>query len=119
MNVQELATLKQYDLPVKIILMNNGVLGMVRQFQQTFYRERYNEIQLTANPDFVALAAAYGIKGLRITNPAEAAPALREAVRAREPALLDFAISPDEVVLPMIHPGKVITEMLEGGGSDA
>ncbi|MDR1961152.1 MAG: biosynthetic-type acetolactate synthase large subunit [Gracilibacteraceae bacterium] len=119
MNVQELATLRQYDLPVKIILMNNGVLGMVRQFQQTFYRERYNEIQLTANPDFIALAAAYGIKGLRVTRPAETAPALREAVSVREPVLLDFAISPDEVVLPMIHPGKVITEMLEGGEGDA
>ncbi|MDR1319872.1 MAG: biosynthetic-type acetolactate synthase large subunit [Gracilibacteraceae bacterium] len=119
MNVQELATLRQYSLPVKIILMNNGVLGMVRQMQQTFYRERYNEIQLTANPDFVALAAAYGIRGLRVEKPADTRPALREAVRTREPVLLDFVISPDEVVLPMIHPGKVITEMLEGGEGDA
>ncbi|MDR1070917.1 MAG: biosynthetic-type acetolactate synthase large subunit [Gracilibacteraceae bacterium] len=119
MNVQELATLRQYALPIKIILMNNGVLGMVRQIQQTFYRERYNEIQLTANPDFVALAAAYGIRGLRVEKPADARPALREAVRTREPVLLDFIISPDEVVLPMIHPGKVITEMLEGGEDNA
>ncbi|MDR1605452.1 MAG: biosynthetic-type acetolactate synthase large subunit [Gracilibacteraceae bacterium] len=119
MSVQELATLRQYGLPVKIILMNNGVLGMVRQFQQTFYRERYNEIQLTANPDFIALAAAYGIKGLRVADPAQARPALEEALSVREPVLLDFVISPDEVVLPMIHPGKLINEMLEGGGADA
>jgi acetolactate synthase-1/2/3 large subunit len=118
MNIQELATLKQYDLPVKIALMNNGVLGMVRQLQQTFYAERFNEIQLTANPDFVRLAEAYDIKAFSIEKPEDVEPSIRAALAEPGAVLLDFHISPDEVVLPMIHPGKVITEML-GGGEDA
>jgi len=116
MSIQELATTVQYNLPIKIVLMNNGVLGMVRQLQKMFYNERFNQIQLHANPNFVKVAEAYGIKGLRVEKPEEVETALLKAVNTSGPFLLDFAISPDEVVLPMVPPGKVITEVL--GGED-
>jgi len=116
MSIQELATTVQYNLPIKIVLMNNGVLGMVRQLQKMFYNERFNQIQLHANPNFVKVAEAYGIKGLRVEKPEEVEAALLKAVNTSGPFLLDFAISPDEVVLPMVPPGKVITEVL--GGED-
>lgn len=114
MSIQELATTVQYKLPIKIILMNNGVLGMVKQLQKMFYEERFSQIQLNANPDFVKVAEAYGIKGIRIDTPDKVEPALREAIALPEPVLLDCLISPDEVVLPMVPPGKVITETLGG-----
>jgi acetolactate synthase-1/2/3 large subunit len=116
MSIQELATTVQYSLPIKIILMNNGVLGMVRQLQKMFYNERFNQIQLHANPNFVKVAEAYGVKGLRVDKPEEVEAALIKAIDYPGPFLLDFAISPDEVVLPMVPSGKVITEVL--GGED-
>jgi acetolactate synthase-1/2/3 large subunit len=116
MSIQELATTVQYDLPIKIILMNNGVLGMVRQMQKMFYNERFSQIQLHANPDFVKVAQAYGVQGLRVERPEQEETALIQAVRTPGPFLLDFIISPDEAVLPMVPPGKVITEVL--GGED-
>ncbi|NLM21743.1 MAG: biosynthetic-type acetolactate synthase large subunit [Peptococcaceae bacterium] len=116
MSIQELATTVQYNLPIKIILMNNGVLGMVRQLQKMFYNERFNQIQLHANPNFVKVAEAYGVKGLRVDKPEEVEPALITAIDYPGPFLLDFTISPDEVVLPMVPSGKVITEVL--GGED-
>jgi len=114
MTIQEIATTVQYNLPVKIILMNNGVLGMVRQMQKMLYNERFNQIQLHANPDFVKVAEAYGIKGLRVNHPDQVEAAIREAIDTPGPVLLDCTISPDEVVLPMVPPGKEITEMLGG-----
>jgi acetolactate synthase-1/2/3 large subunit len=114
MSIQELATTVQYQLPIKIILMNNGVLGMVRQWQKMFYEERFSQIQLNANPDFVKVAEAYGIKGMRVESPERVEPALQAALAIPGPVLLDFQISPDEVVLPMVPPGKAITEMLGG-----
>lgn len=112
MSIQELATTVQYKLPIKIILMNNGVLGMVRQWQKMFYKERFSEIQLYSNPDFIKVAEAYGIKGIRVELPEEVEPAIKEAISVPEPVLIDCKISPDEVVLPMVPPGKAITEML-------
>ena len=114
MTIQELATTVQHRLPIKIVLMNNGVLGMVRQMQKLFHDERFSQIQLTANPDFVKVAEAYGIKGLRVKSPGEVEPAFREALAHPGPVLIDCWISPDEVVLPMVPPGKAIHEMLEG-----
>lgn len=114
MSIQELATTVQYKLPIKIILMNNGVLGMVKQLQKMFYEERFSQIQLNANPDFIKVAEAYGIKGIRIETPDQVEPAIKEAIALPEPVLLDCLISPDEVVLPMVPPGKVITETLGG-----
>jgi acetolactate synthase-1/2/3 large subunit len=112
MTIQELATIAQHELPVKIVLMNNGVLGLVRQWQKMFYEERFSEIQLHANPDFVKVAEAYGIRGMRITAAQEVKASLAEAMNHPGPVLMDFVISPDEVVLPMVVPGNVITEML-------
>lgn len=112
MSIQELATTVQCELPVKIILMNNGVLGMVRQLQKLFCDERYSQIQLKDNPDFIKLAEAYGIKGIRVTEVTQIRQALEEAINHPGPVLLDFIISEDEVVTPMVPPGKKLTEML-------
>ncbi|KUO66391.1 MAG: acetolactate synthase catalytic subunit [Gracilibacter sp. BRH_c7a] len=114
MSIQELATTVQHQLPIKIILMNNGVLGMVRQLQKMFYEERFNEIQLHSNPNFIKVAEAYGIKGISIDTPEQVEPAIKEALATPGPVLLDCRISPDEAVLPMVPPGKVITEILGG-----
>jgi len=94
--------------------MNNGVLGMVRQLQKMFYEERFNEIQLHSNPNFIKVAEAYGIKGISIDTPEQVEPAIKEALATPGPVLLDCRISPDEAVLPMVPPGKVITEILGG-----
>ncbi|MCL1790920.1 MAG: biosynthetic-type acetolactate synthase large subunit [Peptococcaceae bacterium] len=115
MTIQELATTRQNNLPIKIVLMNNGVLGMVRQLQKYLNDERFNQIQLQANPDFVKVAEAYGIKGIRVEKPAEMGPAITAALAEEGPVLIDCLISPDEVVLPMVPPGKAIHEMLLGG----
>ncbi|HWJ03926.1 MAG TPA: thiamine pyrophosphate-dependent enzyme, partial [Verrucomicrobiae bacterium] len=112
MNIQELATLAQYNLPVKIIILNNGSLGMVRQWQELFYKENFSEVHLTSNPDFVKLAEAYGIKGYRVTDPAQVKPVLSEAIEYPGPVVLDFVIPPEEKVYPFVPPGKPITEML-------
>ena len=112
MSIQEIATMVQYELPIKIILMNNGVLGMVRQLQKVFCDERYNQIQLHANPDFIKIADAYHIHGIRVTQVSEVRAALIEAMNHPGPVLMDFVISENEVVSPMVPPGKGLTEML-------
>ncbi len=112
MTIQELATIVQHKLPVKIALMNNGVLGMVRQWQKMFYDERFSQIQLHANPDFIKVAEAYGLKGIRVTDVQQVEGALTEARDYPGPVLVEFVISPDEDVLPIVPPGKEITEML-------
>ncbi len=112
MSIQELATIAQHKLPVKIVLMNNGVLGLVRQWQIILYDERFSEIQLHANPDFVKVAEAYGIKGIRVTTAQEVKACLQEAFEYQGPVLIDFVISPDEAVFPVVVPGSAITEML-------
>ncbi len=112
MTVQEMATIVQHKLPIKIALMNNGVLGMVRQMQKLFLDERYSQIQLHANPDFVKLAEAYSIKGIGIKSCDEVENAVRTALADPGPVLMDFQVSADEDVLPMVPAGKAITEML-------
>ena len=112
MSIQELATIAQNKLPIKIILLNNGVLGMVRQWQKTFYEERYSQIQLEGNPDFVKVAEAYGMLGIHVDSAEQVQSAIAEAIKHPGPALVNFTISPDEAVLPMVPPGKEITEMI-------
>ncbi len=112
MCIQELATIAQNKLPIKIVLLNNGVLGMVRQLQKFFYGERYSQTDLNANPDFVKVAEAYGIRGIRVDSFEQVRGAIAEAIDYPGPVLLDFTISPDEDVLPIVPPGKPITEML-------
>jgi acetolactate synthase-1/2/3 large subunit len=111
MNIQEMATAVNYDLPVKIAVMDNGYLGMVRQWQELFYNRRYSCTELR-NPDFVKLAEAYGAAGLRVTRPEEVAPALEEALAVPRPVMIDFVIEREENVLPMVPPGEPLHKML-------
>jgi acetolactate synthase-1/2/3 large subunit len=113
MCIQELSTCKQYRLPVKIVLLNNGFLGMVRQWQQLFHGNRYAESYVDALPDFVRLAESYGHVGMRVEKPADVEGALKEAFKCKDDLVfLDFAIDPKENVYPMVQGGKGLTEMI-------
>ncbi|MHB8072671.1 biosynthetic-type acetolactate synthase large subunit [Desulfosporosinus fructosivorans] len=112
MSIQELGTIAQNKLPIKIILLNNGVLGMVRQWQKTFYEERFSSIQLDGNPDFVKVAEAYGMLGINVDSPDQVKNAISQAIQHPGPVLVNFTISPNEAVLPLVPPGKEITEMI-------
>ena len=112
MNIQEMATAKQYNCPVKIALLNNNYLGMVRQWQELFYDKRYSATVLDVAPDFVALAQAYGHVGLRATKPSEVEPVIKEALSTDSLVLMDFVIDREEGVYPMVPAGKATTEML-------
>ena len=111
MNIQELITVVDNELPVKIAILNNSFLGMVRQWQQLFYDRRYSATPMTA-PDFVKLAEAYGAVGLRATKPEEVEPVIREALKTRRPVIMDFKVEPEECVMPMVPAGKAMHEML-------
>jgi acetolactate synthase-1/2/3 large subunit len=113
MNIQELATAVQHKLPVKVAILNNGYLGMVRQWQELFYERRYAMTHIgDISPDFVKLAEAYGALGLRATRPDEVVPVLREALRTPLPVLMDFVVEPEEGVYPMVPAGEAIDRML-------
>ncbi len=112
MNIQEMATAVQYNLPVKIAILNNGHLGMVRQWQELFYGKRYSATRVECAPDFVKLAEAYGAVGLRATRPEEVVPVLQEALAIRRPVVMDFVVEAEECVYPMVPAGAPITEML-------
>lgn len=112
MNIQEMATAKQYRLPVKVVILNNGYLGMVRQWQELFYEKRYSHTAMTFAPDFVKLAEAYGAVGLRATKPEEVESVLREGLSSPETVIMDFVVEPEECVYPMVPSGAPITEML-------
>ncbi|WP_373835982.1 biosynthetic-type acetolactate synthase large subunit, partial [Jeotgalibaca arthritidis] len=108
MTSQELATIKDYDLPVKVVIVNNESLGMVRQWQEIIYEERYSESLLGGgrNPDFVLLAESYGIKGVRISQETEVKEALRAAFDYDGPVVIDARVTPNEKVFPMVPAGK-------------
>jgi len=112
MSIPELATLANYGLPVKVVIVNNGHLGMVRQWQELFYNNRLCAVQLESFPDAEKLAGAYGFKGRTIDKPHELAPALEEAVRDPGPYLLNVRVSPYENVYPMVPTGGAIYEMV-------
>ena len=112
MNIQEMATAVQYGLPVKVVILNNRYLGMVRQMQELFYDRSYVCTGMDCAPDFVKLAEAYGAAGLRATRPEEVEPVLREGLALEKPALIDFLIEREELVYPMVPAGHPITEML-------
>lgn len=112
MTAQELSLLKEFELPVKIVILNNSCLGMVRQWQQTFYEERYSSSLMPVQPDFVKLADAYGIKGYRIDTLEEAERIFAEAINSDEPALIDCRVKQIENVYPMVAPGKGLHEMI-------
>jgi acetolactate synthase-1/2/3 large subunit len=112
MNIQELATAVQYNLPVKVAILNNHCLGMVRQWQQLFYDQKYIQSVFDVVPDFVKLAEAYGALGLRATKPEEVEPVIRQALSTPKPVLMDFRIDQNECVYPMVPAGAALTEML-------
>nr|MBF0221157.1 biosynthetic-type acetolactate synthase large subunit [Desulfobulbaceae bacterium] len=112
MNIQELATARQYKCPVKIAILNNSYLGMVRQWQELFYNKQYSATVLDVAPDFVKLAEAYGAVGLRATKPSEVEPVIKEALATNNTVIMDFVISREEGVYPMVPAGKATTEML-------
>lgn len=114
MNIQELATAVNYKVPVKIAILNNGYLGMVRQWQQLFYQSRYSQVNLEGHPDFVKVAQAYGIEGIRVTKPEEVEPALKKALNIAGPVVLDFRVSREENVFPMVPAGAALNQIIEG-----
>ncbi|PKN87406.1 MAG: acetolactate synthase, large subunit, biosynthetic type [Deltaproteobacteria bacterium HGW-Deltaproteobacteria-1] len=114
MNIQELATAAQYNIAVKVVLLNNEFLGMPRQWQEMFYNKRYSHTDMTYAPDFVKLAEAFGVIGLRATKPAEVETVLEQGLAADKPVLMDFRISREECVYPMVHPGGSINQMTLG-----
>ena len=114
MSIPELATIAAYGLPVKIVVMNNGYLGMVRQWQELFYNNRLSAVELDCFPDAEKLAGAYGFKGRTIDKPWELAAALETAVNEPGPYLLNVKVSPAECVYPMVPAGGAINEMVLG-----
>ncbi len=112
MNIQEMATAVQYNLPVKVIILNNRYLGMVRQWQDLFYDKRYSSTTLDHNPDFVKLAEAFGAKGLRATKPEEVEKVLKEGLETEGAVIMEFVVDREENVYPMVPAGKAITDML-------
>ncbi len=115
MNIQELSTCAQYGLPIKVIMLNNRYLGMVRQWQEFFYENRYSESYMDSLPDFVKLAESYGHVGMKITNPVDVEGALKEAFAKKDKfVFMDFITDQDENVFPMIANGKGLSEMILG-----
>jgi acetolactate synthase-1/2/3 large subunit len=130
MNFQELVVAVEHELAVTAVILNNGYLGMVRQWQEMFYNKEYSATRLGPDqrarnerirkarpgpyrPDFVKLAEAHGALGLRVTQKREVAPALRKALAARRPVVVECVVKPDENVYPMVPPGASLTEMIQ------
>lgn len=112
MNIQEMATAVQYKLPVKVVILNNCYLGMVRQWQELFYDKRYACTCMDHAPDFVKLAEAFGAVGFRATRPDEVEDVLRRGLETPGPVIMDFRVAREECVYPMVPAGAPITEML-------
>ena len=125
MNIQELATIAQEDLPIKVLILNNGYLGMVRQWQEFFYNKRYSGVDLRKRsggnqkedkynyiPDFVKLAEAYNAVGMRIDKKADVDGAIQEALKTKKAVIMDFIINPEENVTPMVPAGAPLHKMI-------
>jgi acetolactate synthase I/II/III large subunit len=112
MNIQELATAVSYNVPVKIVILNNGYLGMVRQWQELFYKKNYCATCLHTNPDFVALAKAYGAEGFLVEKAEDLEATLRAAFDHPGPVIVDVRVEPEENVAPMVPAGAALSEML-------
>lgn len=111
MNIQELATLRDFNMPVKVAIFNNGYLGMVRQWQQFFHQKNYSEVRISS-PDYVMLATAYGIPAFRATRADEIDDVIAKALAVEGPAVIEFVIEQENNVFPMVAPGKSIADML-------
>jgi acetolactate synthase-1/2/3 large subunit len=114
MSIPELATIANHGLPIKIVVVNNGYLGMVRQWQELFYNNRLSQVELNTFPDAEKLAGAYGFKGRTVEDPLQLVAALDEAIRENGPYLLNVRVSPFENVYPMVPAGGAINEMVLG-----
>lgn len=118
MTLQDLASVSEYNLAVKVVIVNNFYLGMVRQWQELFYGKRYSSVFLGASensyiPDFVKLADAYGVKALRVEKPNELKSAINEMLSHKGPFVLDVWVEKEENVLPMVPAGRGLMEMIE------
>ncbi len=113
MNLQELATLKRYDLPLKILLVDNSSLGLVRQWQELFHQERYSEVDLSDNPDFVEVARSFGIPGFRVDRRDQVDDAIQRLLNADGPIIAHVCIDPKTNVWPLVPPGETNDVMLE------
>ena len=114
MNLQEMAIAVEHKLPVKIIILNNRYLGMVRQWQQLFWKRRYASVEISAQPDFIKLAEAYGAVGIRVTKDEEVRGALEKAMKIKDkPVILVFVIEREENVFPMVPAGAAMTEVID------
>ena len=114
MNIQELGTIAQYKLPVKIFILNNHYMGMVRQWQELMHGKRYSESYMDGLPDFVKLAESFGLKGLRATHPDELDSVIQEMIDTDQPVIVDVAVAPEENCFPMIPSGAAHNEMIFG-----
>ncbi len=114
MNIQELTTVRNHKLPIKIIILNNSFLGMVRQWQELFYKRKYSHTNLEDNPDFVAVAEAFGIKGLRIEKREDTTKILKQALAHKGPVVVDARVEREENVFPMVPAGEAIDRMIGG-----
>lgn len=112
MNIQELSTVARLNIPVKIAILNNGCLGMVRQWQELFYNKRYSGINLNGNPDFVKLAEAYGASGFLVEKKDDVRPTIEKAFSIKGPVIMDFRVDPNENVFPMVPAGQAIHRMI-------
>ena len=113
MNIQELATLKRYNIPVKVVVFDNQSLVMVRQWQELFFNERYSEVDLSDNPDFAELAKAFGIPAITVKDRADVAGAIEKIQNEPGPMLVHVMIDPRQNVWPLVPPGRANSEMLE------
>jgi acetolactate synthase-1/2/3 large subunit len=113
MTCQELATCVNEDIPVKVFLMNNGYMGMVRQWQELFWDRRYSSVEMGASPDWVKLAEAFGATGMRCERSDELEQAMADALAADGPVLLDVRVAQEENCYPMIPPGQAARDMVE------
>ncbi|MDP4157320.1 MAG: thiamine pyrophosphate-dependent enzyme, partial [Bacillota bacterium] len=118
MCAQEMAICAIHNLPLKIVVINNQTLGMVKQWQDIVYEKRYSQVDLTGSPSFVKLADAYGIKGLRATTKEEAITAWNEALDTSGPVLVEFVVPTEENVYPMVLSGAPLNQMVLEENSD-
>jgi acetolactate synthase-1/2/3 large subunit len=112
MTLNDLATVAQYRIPVKIAIINNRSLGMVRQWQEIFFEKRYCDIDLNFAPDFAKLAESYGLRGMKVEHRTDVSDAIREMLSDREPWVVDFWVDPAENVYPIVPPGASLAEMV-------
>ena len=111
MNIQELATCVEYNLPVIVAIINNGYLGMVRQWQEKLFNKHYSETKISG-PDFVKVAEAYGAKGFRVTKEEQIESVIKEAIECKKPVFIDFVVEPFEMVYPWVLAGNPLNKVL-------